>query len=135
MKENKELTGTQGLIGGAIFTIAVLLSIGWIQIPKEGAGVGEKWAKEKNIHEIEACGYKFEEDIYAREACEEYIKENYYFGEYKCTDDCSGHYAGYEWAEKNGIDSIDGCTGNSQSFIEGCKVFVEEQIYLENPFE
>lgn len=44
-----------------------------------------------------------------------------------CTDDCSGHEAGYQWAEENGIDDPDDCSGNSNSFVEGCKAFAEEQ--------
>lgn len=48
------------------------------------------------------------------------------FNGYTCTDDCSGHEAGYEWAEENGIDDIDDCGGNSNSFIEGCQSYVEE---------
>lgn len=45
---------------------------------------------------------------------------------YTCTKDCSGHRAGYRWAERKGIDDADDCTGNSRSFIEGCKAYVEE---------
>ena len=48
------------------------------------------------------------------------------FYDYDCIDDCSGHEAGYEWAENNDISDIDECWGNSQSFIEGCWVYVEE---------
>lgn len=44
-----------------------------------------------------------------------------------CTDDCSGHEAGYRWAEENGIDDPDNCGGNSDSFIEGCQAYAEEQ--------
>lgn len=43
-----------------------------------------------------------------------------------CTDDCSGHDAGYEWAEEHDITDADDCTGNSQSFIEGCEERAEE---------
>ena len=46
---------------------------------------------------------------------------------YPCTVDCSGHEAGYEWAEQNGVDSAWGCGGNSNSFIEGCQAWAEEQ--------
>lgn len=49
------------------------------------------------------------------------------FRGYKCTVDCSGHTAGYEWAERNGITSADECGGNSNSFIEGCQAFADEQ--------
>ena len=48
------------------------------------------------------------------------------FKGYACTVDCSGHEAGYQWAEDNGIDDESDCTGNSQSFIEGCIAYVEE---------
>lgn len=42
-----------------------------------------------------------------------------------CTDDCSGHQAGYDWAESKGITDPSDCSGNSQSFIEGCQVYAE----------
>lgn len=45
---------------------------------------------------------------------------------YRCKSDCSGHRAGYAWAERNDIDDVDDCTGRSQSFIEGCMAYVEE---------
>lgn len=48
------------------------------------------------------------------------------FNGYSCTDDCSGHEAGYEWAENNGIDNLYDCDGDSDSFIEGCESYVEE---------
>jgi hypothetical protein len=46
---------------------------------------------------------------------------------YDCTQDCSGHDAGYQWAEENGITDPDECDGNSESFIEGCQAYAEEQ--------
>ena len=48
------------------------------------------------------------------------------FSGYDCTGDCSGHEAGYDWAEDKGITDIDDCGGNSNSFIEGCQAYVEE---------
>jgi hypothetical protein len=36
----------------------------------------------------------------------------------------SGHYAGFEWAQKNEPSS---CSGNSQSFIEGCEDWQAQQ--------
>jgi len=47
-------------------------------------------------------------------------------GGYECTVDCSGHEAGYRWAEDNDIDDPDDCYGNSQSFIEGCRQYADE---------
>jgi hypothetical protein len=57
------------------------------------------------------------------------------FNGYECTDDCSGHEAGYEWAEENGVESTDDCGGNSDSFIEGCESFVEENYPEEDYYE
>jgi hypothetical protein len=50
------------------------------------------------------------------------------FHGYACNSDCSGHTAGYEWAERQGIDSPDDCSGRSQSFVEGCRAYAEEQM-------
>lgn len=48
------------------------------------------------------------------------------YGGYECTDDCSGHKAGFEWAQQNDIQDESDCEGSSsQSFAEGCKVYVE----------
>lgn len=49
------------------------------------------------------------------------------FGSDECTEDCSGHQAGYDWAEKHDIVDEDDCGANSQSFREGCMERVEEQ--------
>lgn len=46
-----------------------------------------------------------------------------------CTGDtvaCAAHEAGYEWATLNNVDSVDDCSGNSDSFIEGCQAYVAE---------
>ena len=48
------------------------------------------------------------------------------FGGYPCTIDCSGHEAGAQWAQQHGVTSAAGCGGNSQSFVEGCKAYTEE---------
>ena len=49
-----------------------------------------------------------------------------YSGKYGCTDDCSGHEAGYAWAEEKGIEDPDDCGGRSQFFIEGCQDYAEQ---------
>lgn len=46
---------------------------------------------------------------------------------YGCTQDCSGHEAGWSWAEENGLTDPDDCGGNSLSFEEGCMAYAEEQ--------
>lgn len=45
---------------------------------------------------------------------------------FECTDDCSGHEAGYNWAEENEIDDDSYCNTESSSFNEGCASYVEE---------
>jgi len=49
---------------------------------------------------------------------------------YDCTVDCSGHEAGYDWAEEHGIADGDDCDvagedSNSPSFAEGCHAYVD----------
>jgi hypothetical protein len=44
---------------------------------------------------------------------------------YGCTDDCSGHDAGYRWAEENDVTDASDCSGNSQSFVAGCEAYAE----------
>lgn len=48
------------------------------------------------------------------------------FGGYTCTDDCSGHAAGYLWAERRRITRARDCSGRSNSFYEGCLAYVED---------
>lgn len=48
------------------------------------------------------------------------------FHGYDCTQDCSGHEAGYAWAEQHDITDPDDCDGKSESFIEGCRAYAEE---------
>ncbi|MFK0299977.1 hypothetical protein ACIQTU_12260 [Brevundimonas sp. NPDC090276] len=44
---------------------------------------------------------------------------------YGCTDDCSGHEAGVEWAQENEIHDPSDCGGRSASFVEGCEAYAE----------
>lgn len=48
------------------------------------------------------------------------------FHGYQCIGDCSGHEAGYQWAEDMEIFEPDACGGKSKSFIEGCQAWAEE---------
>ncbi|MGA7326251.1 MAG: hypothetical protein WBX25_17650 [Rhodomicrobium sp.] len=49
------------------------------------------------------------------------------FGGYECTDDCSGHAAGYRWAAEHDIDEEQYCPeGDSQPFHEGCLVHTQD---------
>jgi hypothetical protein len=50
------------------------------------------------------------------------------FGGYECSDNCSGHAAGYRWAEVHSIRSESDCPlrGGAVSFYEGCLVYVDD---------
>ena len=40
-----------------------------------------------------------------------------------CTNDCSGHTAGYNWGKKKSIKNPNNCPpGGSKSFQNGCKI-------------
>jgi len=49
---------------------------------------------------------------------------------WKCTEDCSGHDAGFAWAADNRIRRRSGCSGDSRSFEEGCETYVKEREAL-----
>lgn len=90
---------------------------------------GYEWAEDNDVSDFDDCQYEFGTSE-AEDGCNDYVKENYsgyqtFYGD-DCTEDCSGHEAGYEWAEDNDIDDTYDCDGNSQSFIEGCESYVEE---------
>lgn len=66
----------------------------------------------------------FDEDA-AREAAENDMAFESYRGigrPYGCTDDCSGHEAGFKWRRNNGYVTI----GKSRSFHEGAQAFEDE---------
>lgn len=75
-------------------------------------------------------GYRYYEDEEDREPFDEYAArraaerelslEGYDYS-YGCTDDCSGHEAGWQWRADNGYSTY----GNSQSFAEGGYAFDE----------
>ena len=55
------------------------------------------------------------------------------FHGYACTQDCSGHEAGYNWAEEHDIDDPHTCYSGPRlsnpaylSFSEGCEAYVDE---------
>ena len=51
------------------------------------------------------------------------IGEAGYYKGYPCTKDCSGHIAGYRWAQRKGIMFPQDCPYRTShnSFWEGCK--------------
>lgn len=79
------------------------------------------------------AGQPVEERLVAGESYDDFDKrrdasEGGYgtFEGYGCTVDCSGHEAGYAWAEEKGITDPDHCGGKSWSFIEGCRAYAAQ---------
>ena len=70
---------------------------------------------------------------YDNDYYEEYEDEPVTSDNWECTGDCSGHEAGYQWAEDHGITDSDDCGGNSDSFIEGCEAYTNE--YQQEEYE
>jgi len=63
------------------------------------------------------------------------------FGGYECTTDCSGHEAGYQWAESHHITEAAHCeemlvrSPRRTSFYEGCLTYVEDPDHGPDPDE
>lgn len=74
---------------------------------------------------IAACAAmaQHDEDDTEQDEQNEYERAPLTFKGYECTDDCSGHEAGYEWAERKRITDPEDCRGKSRSFIEGCRAY------------
>ncbi|MBC3217002.1 hypothetical protein [Serratia fonticola] len=54
----------------------------------------------------------------------------------RCSSDCSGHIAGYEYAVDNNIEDKDKCDESySLSFAEGCSKAVDDIIAEKQPLE
>ena len=73
-----------------------------------------------------SSSYDYESDYSADYSYEEVEEPNEPENPYNSYEE--GHYAGYEWAQENEVDS---CGGNSNSFIEGC----EEYLYQREEYE
>jgi hypothetical protein len=53
------------------------------------------------------------------------------FGGYPCpAAGCAEDKAGWEWAARNRIRDPDDCTGMTAAFIEGCRVYAQQQALL-----
>ena len=74
-----------------------------------------EWAENNDIDNFNDCDNEFWSNYWwAEDWCNKYVQETYYnwstsFWKYECTEDCSWHEAGYEWAEDNWIDNEDDC--------------------------
>lgn len=91
--------------------------------------IGYNWAESNDINNFSSCQNKFWTSQ-SENGCNEYVKKHYTgyrsFHWYECSEDCGGHEAGYDWAEENDISDKEECDWNSDSFIEGCQAYIEE---------
>lgn len=81
MRDKEDLTGTQGLIGGVIFTVVLLSTLGFIKLPQNDISLGIRYAEENDVKDIEICEYKFDDNDIARESCQEYVRSKFTFKE------------------------------------------------------
>ena len=62
----------------------------------------------------------------AGSAGSEHCGPRYFLGDYACEATCEGHLAGWRWAARQNVTSIDRCRDSgSTSFFEGCSLFLE----------
>lgn len=92
--------------------------------PGENSGAsGDAAQGDDSNHDSEAAEEK------ARQKAVDELEDQTYedvMGSSECTEDCSGHNAGWEWAKKKDIIDADECSGDSDSFIAGCKAYADE---------
>jgi hypothetical protein len=88
------------------------------------------------IGSIETAG-RYDEYINSEDSGDSYDSDSKITSDnWDCTNDCSGHDAGYEWASDKNITDPDECDGNSDSFIEGCQAYANEyQMENEEEYE
>lgn len=101
--------------GGTIVVIGLIIFFGWLFISSSSNNSSTNGPRDSYESSTDDSYYDVEENEEPEE-----------FHGYECTDDCSGHDAGYEWADEKGVcdEYFDG--GNSESFAEGVRIYAEE---------
>ncbi len=84
-----------------------------------GCGSDDRVDEDQLVDELADARAEARADL----AASSYELESFAYG---CTSDCSGHEAGWQYAADNGSEDTGDCFGNSLSFEEGCRAFVEE---------
>lgn len=120
---------------GKVVIASIAISIVWVfwMGHTRSVDAGQKYADKQNAERIErlACDrgeYCSEFEGWRRSSGKYYAVRlptgNYYFYGHKCTQQCEGHIAGYEWAIANEIVDFSRCLNNSPSFHNGCEIGV-----------
>ena len=84
------------------------------------AGCGESQDRREDRAEDAAADAEAGEQ--AALSSQSYEQEN---GSGDCTSDCSGHDAGWQYAKEHELSDASQCTGDSDSFVAGCKSYIE----------
>jgi len=90
-------------------------AFGWIAVLAIGFAILQAHDKK-----VEADAYAAEDDAVATahsEMADKTYQEEKGFMD--CTEDCSGHEAGFAWAKTHEIDDDSDCHGDSDSFVKG----------------
>ncbi|UYZ74821.1 hypothetical protein LP123_05690 [Moraxella bovis] len=106
---------SKDLFGLFVFGLVALMLIGYLYI------------KEQNEQEAREI-YISAKQTYINIEQDELYKKSYLDVEdgSDCSQDCSGHEAGFEWAKENHPKDVSDCHSHSQSFLEGCEAFLAE---------
>lgn len=100
---------------GILFIVFVVLFFycAWL-------GISWLFGLNTDYDEINNYYYESSKSYFSEKDCSYLEPENSY-------DYGSGHYAGFDWAERTGVGY---CSGNSNSFIEGCEEYLtQEEAY------
>lgn len=106
--------------GGTIAVIAIIIFFGWLFL----SGSSHTSSNTDSTSDYNSSSQDASDS-------EEDNTEPLEFHGYDCTDDCSGHEAGYDWADEKDIcseyESGDEYSGSySNSFNKGVTAYIEE---------
>ena len=113
------------LVVGAVFTALLLWTLHAQDKAQKQADVIKNCNANSICTDSAAALKSHEQGIVVRS-----VNGNSYFNGDRCYQGCAGHIAGFKWAEQQIISKTgrlnhpDDCTGNSQSFIVGCRTYM-----------
>lgn len=103
----------------------VFATVVWLLAGCGGSGGGDSCSRHEN------CDYASYEPEYVEVDTADVDAQEVEVPTFdNCTDDCSGHDAGFIWAQDNDVTDSSECGGDSQSFIEGCEAFAQQRQEL-----
>lgn len=104
-----------------------LLPILWASLTLSGCGSSSPSVQYQEREEASEDRAEFDEDAARDDAVSELSSQTFQeVGDTsRCTEDCSGHDAGWQWAQDQNVTDVSECSG-SGSFEDGCQAYVEE---------